>query len=83
MMSYLVRVSAAVNAIFQKLCTILVLLKDLLLVERLSDSCILQLVKTCFTTFLVDNIHLLQLKAIVLISGVLKSLYFFHHLPYI
>lgn len=58
------------NTILQKMCTILGLLKDLLLIERLSDSCILQLVKTSFTTFLVDNIQLLQLKAIGLISGV-------------
>lgn len=67
------RVPAAVNTILQKLCTILSFLKDLLLVERLSDSCVLQLVKTSFTTFLVDNIQLLQLKAINLICGVLKS----------
>lgn len=54
----------------QKMCTILCLLKDLLMIEKLSDSCILQLVKTSFTTFLVDNIQLLQLKAIGLLSGV-------------
>lgn len=58
------------NNILQKLCTILGLLKDLLLIEKLSDSCILQLLKTSFTTFMVDNIQLLQLKAIGLISGV-------------
>lgn len=58
------------NSILQKLCTILGLLKDLLLIERLSDSCILQLVKTSFTTFLVDNVQLLQLKAIGLLSAV-------------
>lgn len=58
------------NSILQKLCTILGLLKDLLLIERLSDSCILQLVKTSFTTFLVDNVQLLQLKAIGLLSVV-------------
>lgn len=62
--------SSSVNTILQKMCTILGLLKDLLLIERLSDSCILQLVKTGFTTFLVDNIQLLQLKAIGLLSGV-------------
>lgn len=66
------RVSAAVNTILQKLCTIVGFLKDLLLIERLSDSCILQLVKTNFATFLVDNIQLLQLKAISLIGGVWK-----------
>ena len=64
------RVSASMNSILQKLCTILGLLKDLLLIDKLSDSCILQLVKTSFTTFLVDNIQLLQLKAIGLLSGV-------------
>ncbi|KAJ9173210.1 hypothetical protein P3X46_016372 [Hevea brasiliensis] len=67
------KVSGAVNTILQKLCTVLGLLKDLLLIERLSDSCILQLVKTSFTTFLVDNIQLLQLKAIGLISGIFYS----------
>ncbi|XP_027357770.1 sister chromatid cohesion protein SCC2 [Abrus precatorius] len=64
------RVSTAVNTIIQKLCTVLGLLKDLLLIEKLSDSCILQLVKTSITTFLVDNIQLLQLKAISLVSAI-------------
>ncbi|XP_057447706.1 sister chromatid cohesion protein SCC2 isoform X2 [Lotus japonicus] len=64
------RVSTAVNTILQKLCTILGLLKDLLLIERLSDSCILQLVRTSITTFLVDNIQLLQLKTIGLVSAI-------------
>ncbi|KNA11489.1 hypothetical protein SOVF_134510 isoform B [Spinacia oleracea] len=67
------RIPAAVNTVFQKLCTILGLLKDLLLLERLSDSCILQLVKTCLSTFLVDNIQLLQMKAMSLISGIFYS----------
>ncbi|XP_040966550.1 sister chromatid cohesion protein SCC2 isoform X1 [Gossypium hirsutum] len=49
--SALNKVSGAVNAILQKLCTILGLLKDLLLIEKLSDSCVLQLLKTSFTTF--------------------------------
>lgn len=67
------RASAASSAIFQKLCTILGFLRDLLLMERLSDSCILQLLKTSLSTFLVDNIQLLQLKAISLISGIFYS----------
>ncbi|CAN8236312.1 unnamed protein product [Cochlearia groenlandica] len=67
------RISGAVNTALQKLCTILGLLKDLLLVERLSDSCILQLLKTSITTFLVENIQLLQLKAISLIGGIYNS----------
>ncbi|XVF60656.1 hypothetical protein PTKIN_Ptkin08bG0065800 [Pterospermum kingtungense] len=71
--SALNKVSGAVNAILQKLCTILGLLKDLLLIEKLSDSCVLQLLKTSFTTFLVDNIQLLQLKAIGLITGIFYS----------
>ncbi|XP_073221150.1 sister chromatid cohesion protein SCC2 isoform X2 [Cicer arietinum] len=64
------RFSSAVNVILQKLCTVVGLLKDLLLIERLSDSCILQLIKTSITTFLVDNIQLLQLKAIGLVSAI-------------
>ncbi|CAH2072676.1 unnamed protein product [Thlaspi arvense] len=67
------RISGAVNTALQKLCSILGLLKDLLLVERLSDSCILQLLKTSMTTFLVENIQLLQLKAISLIGGIYNS----------
>ncbi|KAJ4912098.1 PHD finger family protein [Raphanus sativus] len=67
------RISGTVNTALQKLCTILGLLKELLLVERLSDSCILQLLKTSMATFLVENIQLLQLKAISLISGIYNS----------
>ncbi|XP_058184765.1 sister chromatid cohesion protein SCC2 isoform X2 [Rhododendron vialii] len=67
------RVSAAVNTILQKLCTILGFFKDLLTIEHLSDSCILQLLRTSFTTLLVDNIQLLQLKAISLIGGIFYS----------
>ncbi|XP_028073034.1 sister chromatid cohesion protein SCC2 isoform X3 [Camellia sinensis] len=77
----LVRVSAAVNTILQKLCTILSFLKDLLTIERLSDSCIMQLLKTSFTTFLVDNIQLLQLKAISLISGIFYT--YLQHRTYV
>ncbi|KAH7847892.1 hypothetical protein Vadar_031376 [Vaccinium darrowii] len=67
------KVSAAVNTILQKLCTILGFFKDLLTIEHLSDSCIMQLLKTSFTTLLVDNIQLLQLKAISLICGIFYS----------
>nr|XP_043640101.1 sister chromatid cohesion protein SCC2 isoform X2 [Erigeron canadensis] len=67
------KASAAAHSILQKLCTIIGFLKDLLMIERLSDSCILQLVKTCFSTLLVDNIQLLQLKAITLIGGIFYS----------
>ncbi|XP_061369299.1 sister chromatid cohesion protein SCC2 isoform X2 [Gastrolobium bilobum] len=75
------RVSTAVNTILQKLCTVLGLLKDLLLIERLSDSCVLQLVKTSITTFLVDNIQLLQLKAIGLVSAIFYL--YTHHRTYV
>lgn len=64
--------SGTVNIIVQKLCTIVSYVKQLLLIERLSDSCILQLVRTSLQTLLVDNIQLLQLKAISLIGGVMK-----------
>ncbi|KAK3124182.1 hypothetical protein QOZ80_7BG0583020 [Eleusine coracana subsp. coracana] len=67
------RVSASVYAAVQKLCLILGFLKDLLTTLRLSDSCIMQLVKTCFTTFLVDNMQLLQLKSIGVICTVFSS----------
>ncbi|XP_076883333.1 sister chromatid cohesion protein SCC2-like [Bidens hawaiensis] len=67
------KISAAAHNILQKLCTIIAFLKDLLMIERLSDSCILQLVKTCFSTLSVDNIQLLQLKAISLIGGIFFS----------
>ncbi|XP_020095025.1 nipped-B-like protein isoform X2 [Ananas comosus] len=67
------KVSVAVYSVVQKLCLILGFLKELLSVVRLSDSCILQLVKTSFSTFLVDNIQILQLKSIDLICGVFAS----------
>ncbi|CAN6477261.1 unnamed protein product [Victoria cruziana] len=67
------KISSTVNTVLQKLCTILGSLKDLLSIERLADSSILQLVKTSFTTFLVDNVQILQLKAIMLISAVCSS----------
>ncbi|XP_040381685.1 sister chromatid cohesion protein SCC2 isoform X2 [Oryza brachyantha] len=67
------RVSASIHSAVQKLCLILGFLTELLTTVRLSDSCILQLAKTCFTTFLVDNMQLLQLKAISVICMVFSS----------
>lgn len=67
------KVPDAVNVVLQKLCTIICCLKDLLSIERLTDSFILQLLKTSFATFLVDNIQILQLKAVGLICGVFSS----------
>ncbi|KAL3844611.1 hypothetical protein ACJIZ3_002014 [Penstemon smallii] len=64
------KMSSTVHVVLQKSCTILSFLKQLLSIERLSDSCILQLVRTCLQTLLVDNIQLLQLKAISLVGGI-------------
>ncbi|PKU66619.1 sister chromatid cohesion protein SCC2 isoform X2 [Dendrobium catenatum] len=67
------RVSSAVYPVAQKLCSILDFIKDLLSAVRLSDSCIFQLLKASVSTFLVDNIQLLQLKSINLLCGVFAS----------
>ncbi|KAL5197683.1 hypothetical protein ABZP36_001195 [Zizania latifolia] len=67
------KVSASIYSAVQKLCLILDFLKELLTTVHLSDSCILQLAKTCFTTFLVDNMQILQLKAIGVICTVFSS----------
>lgn len=58
------KVSAPVSSVVQKLCSILGLMKDLLSTERLMDSSVLQLIKTVLATFGVENLQLLQLKAI-------------------
>lgn len=70
--------SSVANVVLQKLCTILSFLKDLLSIERLSDSCILQLLRVSLQTLLVDNIQVLQLKAIGLIGGVIRSAHAVH-----
>ncbi|KAG0481395.1 hypothetical protein HPP92_012253 [Vanilla planifolia] len=81
------KVPAAVHAVAQKLCSILDLIKDLLSAVRLSDSCIFQLLKASISTFLVDNIQLLQLKSINLLCGLFPKLQFSkrslraYHLP--
>ncbi|PIN06625.1 Sister chromatid cohesion protein SCC2/Nipped-B [Handroanthus impetiginosus] len=74
------RMSATVNVILQKLCTILSFIKQLLSIEHLSDSCILQLVRTSLQTLVVDNTQLLQLKAISLIGGIYYT--YTQHRPY-
>lgn len=58
------KVSAPVSSVLQKLCSILGSMKELLSTERLMDSSVLQLIKTVLATFGVENIQLLQLKAI-------------------
>ena len=55
----------------QKICSILGLIKDLLSSQRLMDNSILQLMKTVLATFSVENIQLLQLKAIGVVSMVM------------
>jgi cohesin loading factor subunit SCC2 len=61
--------------VLQKLCSILGLLKELLLVERLLDSSVLQLIKTSLATLTIDNIQLLQLKAIGVVCAVMHFLF--------
>ncbi|KAJ7532193.1 hypothetical protein O6H91_14G075900 [Diphasiastrum complanatum] len=58
-----IKTSSATANVFHKLCSILALLKDLLSVERLLDSTLLQLTRTILASFGIDNIQLLQLKA--------------------
>ncbi|XP_057824377.2 sister chromatid cohesion protein SCC2 isoform X1 [Cryptomeria japonica] len=67
------RVSGSVSSMLQKLCSILGLLKELLLIERLLDSSVLQLIKTSIATFAIDNIQLLQLKAIGVVCAIFSS----------
>ncbi|XP_057817132.2 sister chromatid cohesion protein SCC2 isoform X2 [Cryptomeria japonica] len=67
------KVSTAVSNVFYKLCSILGLFKDLLSIERLLDSSVLQLIKTSLTTFTIENIQLLQLKAIGVTCAVFSS----------
>lgn len=69
----LLKVSSTVSTVLQKLCSILGLLKELLLVERLLDSSVLQLIKTSLATLTIDNIQLLQLKAIGVVCAVFSS----------
>lgn len=64
------RQSGAVSSVLHKLCSILALLKELLPISKISDSCVLQLMKTMLDTFGVDNIQLLQLKAIGVVCTV-------------
>eukprot|EP01018_Ginkgo_biloba_P006884 Gb_05661 [translate_table: standard] len=71
------KVSSTVSVVLQKLCSILGLLRDLLLIERLLDSSVLQLIKTSLATFSIDNIQLLQLKAVGVACAVFSS-YFQH-----
>jgi cohesin loading factor subunit SCC2 len=58
------KVSGPVSIVLHKLCSVLALLKELLSVAKILDSTLLQLNKTMLETFGVDNIQLLQLKAI-------------------
>ena len=63
--------SGLVSSVLQKICSILGLMKDLLSNQRLMDNNILQLMKTVLATFSVENIQLLQLKAIGVVSMVM------------
>lgn len=60
----------AVSHVLHKLCSILALLKELLPISKLVDSSVLQLMKTMLDTISVDNIQLLQLKAVAVVCTV-------------
>jgi len=64
------RQPGAVSSVLHKLCSILSLLKELIPISKLLDSCVLQLMKTMLETFGVDNIQLLQLKAMGVVCTV-------------
>ena len=64
------RQAGAISSVLHKLCSILSLLKELLPISKLLDSCVLQLLKTMLDTFGVDNVQLLQLKAIGVVCTV-------------
>lgn len=67
------KVSTVVSNVLYKLCSMLGSLKNLLSIERLSDSSVLQLIKTTLAMFVVENIQLLQLKAIGVACAVFSS----------
>lgn len=74
-MFVLSRQSDAVSSVLHKLCSILSLLKELLLITKVQDSSVLQLLKTMLDTFGVDNIQLLQLKAIDVVCTVCSDIF--------
>ncbi|KAI5058048.1 hypothetical protein GOP47_0026218 [Adiantum capillus-veneris] len=67
------KVSGPASIVLQKLCSILVLIKDLLSTERLIDSSVLQLMKTVLAIFGVENLQLLQLKAVGVICTIFSN----------
>ncbi|MCO5609933.1 hypothetical protein L7F22_064168 [Adiantum nelumboides] len=67
------KVSGPVANVLQKLCSILALIKDLLSTERLIDSSVLQLMKTVLAIFGVENLQLLQLKAVGVICTIFSN----------
>eukprot|EP00897_Mesotaenium_endlicherianum_P005542 jgi/Mesen1/5015/ME000025S04414 len=64
------KASKAVGEVLQKLCSVLASLIDLVSLIKLQDSSILQLSKTIVETFGVENIHILQLKALSLLCAI-------------
>lgn len=67
------KVSTVASHVLYKLCSILASLKNLLSIQRLSDSSVLQLIKTNLAMFAVEDIQLLQLKAIGVTCAVFSS----------
>ncbi|CAI7820732.1 unnamed protein product [Closterium sp. NIES-53] len=66
------RASKAVSALMDKVCSILPIFAILLSVTRLPDSSVLQITKTGLEALSVDNVHLLQLKSILLITAIFR-----------
>ncbi|CAI5474211.1 unnamed protein product [Closterium sp. Yama58-4] len=66
------RASKAVSALMDKVCSILPIFATLLSVTRLPDSSVLQITKTGLEALSVDNVHLLQLKSILLITAIFR-----------
>lgn len=58
------RVSKAVKDLLQRICSVVAGLGDLMVAARMQDSTVLQLSRTVLATFLVENISLLQIKAL-------------------
>ncbi|GJP42691.1 hypothetical protein CLOM_g2230 [Closterium sp. NIES-68] len=66
------RAFKAISALMDKICSILPIFAMLLSVTRLPDSSVLQITKTGLEALSVDNVHLLQLKSILLITAIFR-----------
>lgn len=64
------RSSKAASQLVDKLCALYEFVSKLLALRPLEDNIVLQLATLAVTTFTVDNVQLLQLKAIVMLCSV-------------